>query len=197
MGRLRTYVTKPRIWKYQALSTCPRVSGSPIRRQPLLLVGPGRIDIGVDVQFGWETSEGFHTGYCHLEASTPEASIAIGDHAEINNNAFLKSEGPGIVIGRHALLGSRVVIYDSDFHELDPRRRRGGRPSMGRVELGENVFIGDRAMILKGVTIGADSVIGAGSVVTGSIPAGVIAVGNPARVIRKLDAPREPLARAR
>jgi acetyltransferase-like isoleucine patch superfamily enzyme len=197
MGRLRTYATKPRIWKYQVLSTCARVSGSPIRRQPLLLMGSGRIDIGEGVQFGWETSEGFHTGYCHVEACTPGASIEIGDHAEINNNAFLKSEGPGIVIGSRALLGSRVVIYDSDFHELDPRRRRAGQPSMGRVELGENVFIGDRAMILKGVTIGADSVIGAGSVVTGSIPAGVIAVGNPARVIRELVAPREPLARAR
>ena len=57
---------------------------------------------------------------------------------------------------------------------------------MGRVELGENVFIGDRVMILKGVTIGAHSVIGAGSVVTGSIPSGVIAVGNPARVVREL-----------
>ena len=62
---------------------------------------------------------------------------------------------------------------------------------MGRVELGENVFIGDRVMILKGVTIGANSVIGAGSVVTGSIPSGVIAVGNPASIVRKLDAPRE------
>ena len=57
---------------------------------------------------------------------------------------------------------------------------------MGRVELGENVFIGDRVMILKGVTIGAHSVVGAGSVVTSSIPSGVIAVGNPARVVREL-----------
>jgi acetyltransferase-like isoleucine patch superfamily enzyme len=197
MGRLRTYASKPRIWRYQALSTCTRVSGSPIRRQPLLLMGPGRIEVGESVQFGWETSEGFHTGYCHVEAATPDASVQIGDHAEINNNAFIKSEGPGIVIGPHALLGSRVVIYDSDFHEVDPRRRRGGEPAMGRVELGENVFIGDRVMILKGVTIGADSVVGAGSVVTSSIPEGVIAVGNPARVVRKLDVPREALAHTR
>jgi acetyltransferase-like isoleucine patch superfamily enzyme len=57
---------------------------------------------------------------------------------------------------------------------------------MGRVELGENVFIGDRVVILKGVSIGAHSVIGAGSVVSTSIPSGVIAVGNPARVVREL-----------
>jgi acetyltransferase-like isoleucine patch superfamily enzyme len=186
MGRLRTYATKPRIWKYQMLSTCSRVTGSPLRRQPLLLMGPGQITIGEGVQFGWETSQGFHIGYCHVEASTPHASVQIGDRAEINNDVFIKSEGPGIVIGADALLGSRIVIYDSDFHELDPRRRRGGTPAMGRVELGENVFIGDRVMILKGVTIGAHSVVGAGSVVTGSIPSGVIAVGNPARVVREL-----------
>jgi maltose O-acetyltransferase len=197
MGRFATYAQRPRIWKYRALSTCSRATGSPIRRQPVLLLGPGRIEIGRDVQFGWPTSEGFHTGYCHVEACAPDAVIEIGDGAEINNSVFIKSEGPGIVIGRHALLGSRVVIYDSDFHELDPRRRRGGRPAMGRVELGENVFIGDRVMILKGVEIGADSVVGAGSVVTGSIPAGVIAVGNPARVVRELDAPSEPMPRTR
>jgi maltose O-acetyltransferase len=186
MGRLRNYATKPRIWKYQALSTCTRVTGSPIRRQPLLLMGPGRIAIGEGVQFGWETSEGYHTGYCHVEASAPGASVEIANHAEINNNVFIKSEGPGIVIGAHALLGSRIVIYDSDFHELHPRHRRGGKPAMGRVELAENVFIGDRVMILKGVTIGAHSVVGAGSIVTSSIPSGVIAVGNPARVVREL-----------
>jgi acetyltransferase-like isoleucine patch superfamily enzyme len=59
---------------------------------------------------------------------------------------------------------------------------------MAAVELGENVFIGDRVLILKGVHVGADSVIGAGSVVTSSIPAGVIAAGTPARVIGDLPA---------
>jgi maltose O-acetyltransferase len=186
MGRLRHYAHKPRIWKYQMLSTASCVTGSPIRRQPLLLAGPGRIAIGAEVQFGWETSEGFHTGYCHVEASTPESSVEIGDRAEINNNVFIKSEGPGIAIGADALLGSRIVIYDSDFHDLHRARRRGGKPAMGRVELGENVFIGDRVVILKGVSIGAHSVIGAGSVVSTSIPSGVIAVGNPARVVREL-----------
>jgi maltose O-acetyltransferase len=79
-----------------------------------------------------------------------------------------------------------VQILDSDFHDLHPDRRRGGRPAMAPVHLEENVFIGDGTKILKGVTIGRDSVIGAGSVVTRSIPAGVIAAGNPARVVRDL-----------
>ena len=57
---------------------------------------------------------------------------------------------------------------------------------MGAVELGEDVFVGDRVLILKGVKIGAHSVIGAGGVVSSSIPGGVIATGNPARVIGEL-----------
>jgi maltose O-acetyltransferase len=184
---LRELFQRPRIWKYRALSTCPHVTGTPVVLQPLLLLGPGRISIGAGVEFGWGRSDGFFTGYCHLEASTGESTIEIGNGAMINNNAFFKSEGPGIRIGPRALLGSSVCIYDSDFHELDPRRRTTGVPKMAAVELAANVFIGDRALILKGVRIGEDSVIGAGSVVTTSIPSGVVAAGNPARVVRELD----------
>jgi acetyltransferase-like isoleucine patch superfamily enzyme len=177
---------RARIAKYRALSNCQRVTGSPILTQPVLFLGPGAITVGQDVEFGWATSSSFHTGYCHLEASTPDAAIEISDGTQINNNAFIKSEGPGIKIGPRALLGSHVTLYDSDFHDLRPGRRRGGTPRMAAVELEEDVFVGDRVLILKGVTIGRHSVIGAGSVVTCSIPAGVIAAGNPARVIRAL-----------
>ena len=185
-GHLRALAQRPRVWKYRALSTCRRVSGKGIVHQPVLLLGSGAIVIGRGVRFGWPTSPEFHTGYLHLEAAVPEAVIEIGDEAEINNNAYLKSEGAGIHIGARALLGSNVQILDSDFHDLHPDRRRGGRPAMAPVRLEENVFVGDGTKILKGVTIGRDSVIGAGSVVTRSIPAGVIAAGNPARVVRDL-----------
>jgi len=177
---------RPRILKYRALSTCHRVSGSPLLRQPALFHGSGAIMLGREVEFGWPRSILFHTGYCHLEVSTPDAVIHIGDRVQINNNAFIKSEGPGIAIGNDSLLGSEVTIYDSDFHDLRAQHRRGGAPRMAAVEIEENVFIGDRVLILKGVRIGANSVIGAGSVVVGSIPAGVIAAGNPARVIGEI-----------
>jgi acetyltransferase-like isoleucine patch superfamily enzyme len=196
---LEALAQRPRILKYRMLSTCQRVSGSPILRQPLLLIGPGAIVLGEDVEFGWQRSNSFYTGYCHLEVSTPDSTIEIGEGAQINNNAFIKSEGPGIRIGARALIGSEVTIYDSDFHDLHPDRRRGGQPNMAAVELGENVFVGDRVLILKGVRIGANSVIGAGSVVTSSIPDGVIAAGNPARVIGEIpdsDA-EEPVAAPR
>jgi acetyltransferase-like isoleucine patch superfamily enzyme len=182
-SRLASAIRPARIWKYRALSDCTRVSGRPVVLQPVLLLGKGAISFGRNVEFGWPRSTQFYNGYCHVEASTPESSIEFGDGVQVNNNAFIKSEGPGIRIGANALIGSCVEILDSDFHELHPERRRGGRPQMGAVELEENVFVGDGAKILKGVRIGAHSVIGAGSIVTKSIPAGVIAAGNPARVI--------------
>jgi acetyltransferase-like isoleucine patch superfamily enzyme len=182
-GHLSSAIRQARILKYRALSDCTRVSGKPVVLQPVLLLGRGSISFGGEVEFGWPTSMQFYSGYCHIEASTPESKIEFGDGAQINNNAFIKSEGPGIRIGANALIGSYVEILDSDFHELHPERRRGGKPQMGAVELEENVFVGDGAKILKGVHIGAHSVIGAGSVVCKSIPSGVIAAGNPARVI--------------
>lgn len=187
-ARLGELLQRPRILKYRTLSTCHRVSGSPLVLQPVLFLGSGAIVIGRNVEFGWSRSTSFYSGYCHLEVSTPDSVIEIGDGVQINNNAFIKSEGPGIRIGERALLGSEVTIYDSDFHDLRPQHRRGGQASMAAVELAENVFIGDRVLILKGVTIGANSVIGAGSVVSSSIPEGVIAAGSPARVIKTLSA---------
>jgi acetyltransferase-like isoleucine patch superfamily enzyme len=184
--RLAQLAQAPRIWKYRALSTCPNVQGSPIVYQPVLFLGSGSVVIGREVEFGWPTSPLFYTGYCQVEVSVPEARIVIGDGAQINNNAFIKSEGAGIHIGPRALIGSYVEIFDSDFHELTPARRRGGQPRMGPVVLGENVFVGEGAKILKGVSIGDDSVIGAGSIVTRDVPAGVIAAGNPARVVAEL-----------
>ena len=185
-GRVAAVLQRPRVWKYQVLSSCRRVNGRPIIYQPVLFHGLGSIVIGRDVEFGWPRSVAFHSGYIHVEAGPPQAVIEFGDEAQVNNSCYLKSEGAGIRIGRRALIGSFVEILDSDFHDLHPERRRGGQPRMAPVELGENVFVGDGVMILKGVTIGADSVIGAGAVVVGSIPAGVVAAGNPARVIREL-----------
>ena len=177
---------RPRILKYRLLSTCRRIEGDPVVMQPVLFVGPGRIALGERVLFGWRNSPLFYSGYCHLEVVTEAAAIEVGDRTEFNNNVFLKSDGAGIRIGRDGLFGPYVEILDSDFHELDPARRRAGTQRPAAVEIGDNVFVGAGARILKGATIGSDSVIGAGSVVTGSIPAGVVAAGAPARVVREL-----------
>lgn len=177
---------RPRVLKYRALSTCTPQGGAPIVLQPVLWRGRGTVTLGEGVQFGWHSSPLFFAGYCHVEVSSPEATIEVGDRTEFNNNLFLKSEGAGIRIGKDGLFGANIEIFDSNFHELHPDRRRGGKPALSPVEIGDNVFVGMGVKILKGSTIGSDSVIGAGAVVTGEIPAGVIAAGNPARVIREL-----------
>lgn len=179
-------VQGPRVFKYQLLSTCRRVTGSPLLLQPVLFVGPGQVVLGEGVQFGWKASPQFYSGYCYVEVSDELSRIEIGDRTEFNNNLLLKCAGAGIRIGSDGLFGAQVEIFDSNFHDLDPRHRRNGEPSLAPVEIGDNVFVGMGARILKGTTIGSDAVIGAGSVVAGPIPAGVIAAGNPARVIREL-----------
>jgi len=79
------------------------------------------------------------------------------------------------------------MILDSDFHALHPQKRIGGIPLTGKVQIEENVFIGSRVTILKGVTIGKNSVVANGSIVSKSIPANVIAAGIPCKIIKNLD----------
>ena len=104
----------------------------------------------------------------------------------VNNNCSLISEGGGIEIGAYSLIGTNVEIYDSDFHELDPAKRMSGEPRTAPVCVGKNVFIGSNVRVLKGVTIGDNSVITNGAVVVRSIPSNVIAGGNPAKVLKSL-----------
>jgi acetyltransferase-like isoleucine patch superfamily enzyme len=177
---------QPRILKYRLLSTCRRIEGAPIVAQPALFVGPGRVAFGDSVLVGWRNSPLFYSGYCHFEVGTPEAAIVVGDRTEFNNNVFLKSDGAGITIGRDCLFGPYTEILDSDFHDTDPGLRKAGTHRPAAVEIGDNVFVGTGVKILKGVTIGSDSVIGAGAVVTGDVPVGVIVAGNPARIVREL-----------
>jgi acetyltransferase-like isoleucine patch superfamily enzyme len=88
------------------------------------------------------------------------------------------------------LLGADVKIFDTDFHTLSPENRRYNTDPdnipVAPVKIDDNVFVGTGAIIMMGTTIGENSVIGAGSVVRGAIPANVIAAGNPARVIRAI-----------
>jgi acetyltransferase-like isoleucine patch superfamily enzyme len=198
-GRIAELARRGRVVKYLALSTCRRRQGAPTLLQPVLFLGDGEIVMGERVEFGWPTSMGFHTGYSHIEACHSWSRIVIGDGVQINNDAVIKCEGAGgIVIGEDALIGSGVRIYDSDFHDIHPARRRSGTPATAPVVLERNVFVGDGVMILKGVTVGEDAVIGAGAVVTRDVPPRCVVAGNPARVVRELDGgAEEPAAQQR
>ena len=123
-----------------------------------------------------------------IVARTPEARILIGDDVGISGATIYARER--IEIGSHTRIGANVKIMDNDFHPVDPQLRLAcSNENMGvrPVVIGENVFIGCNCLILKGSRIGSNSTIGAGSVVTGSIPENCIAAGNPAKVIKYFD----------
>ncbi|WP_110111845.1 sugar O-acetyltransferase [Bacillus sp. CGMCC 1.16541] len=121
-------------------------------------------------------------------------NISIGKDTFINFNCtFLDCNK--ITIGQSVLIGPGTQIYTAT-HPLNPKERIISSPKKGEapyltsaipVSIGDNVWIGGNVSIMPGVTIGDGSVIGAGSVVTKSIPSGVVAVGNPCRVVKRVD----------
>ena len=110
--------------------------------------------------------------------------LTIGDRTFINKD-FLVVGGGRVTIGPDCLIGPRCSIYTPN-HAEHVTRRRAGWERASAVTIGAGVWLGGSVTILPGVTIGDDAIIGAGSVVTRDIPAGVLAVGNPCRVVRKI-----------
>ena len=103
--------------------------------------------------------------------------------AALSNEATLVCVN-GIHIGRHTLIGADTLILDNDMHYPRSGASWGstwGNPGHGKpIHIGEGCFIGARAIILKGVTIGSGAVVAAGAVVTRDVPSGCLAIGNPA-----------------
>lgn len=177
----------PRIVKYKFLSPNRKVLGKARTYQPVLIEGRGEIHFGRNVTFGVINAPFFWTGYIYIDARMPHSTIRFGANVWVNNNTRFVSEGEGIFIGDNTLIGSSCEFFDSDFHDLHPKRRMGGRPKTARVVVEENVFIGSNVTVLKGARIGRNSVIANGAVVTGRIPPNVIAAGMPARPIKSLN----------
>lgn len=114
-------------------------------------------------------------------------NIYIGDRVFFNFNCVILDPGE-VHIGNDVLIGPAVQIYTAT-HPVHWRERRIGLEMALPVVVGSDVWIGGGAILCPGVRLGDRSVIGAGTVVTRSIPPGVVAAGNPCRVIRKLDDP--------
>lgn len=110
--------------------------------------------------------------------------IHIGEGTFINYDCILLDVAE-IRIGARCQIAPRVSILTAT-HPVDPEPRAAGWESGLPITIGNNVWLGAGVIVLPGVTIGDNSVIGAGAVVTHSIPADVVAVGNPARVIRSV-----------
>lgn len=111
--------------------------------------------------------------------------IAIGARTFVNFGAVFLDAAP-ITIGEDVQIGPNVQLL-TPTHELDTERRRAGWEKALPITIGDNVWLGGGVIVCPGVTIGENTVVGAGAVVTKDLPPGVLAVGNPARVVRKLD----------
>lgn len=110
--------------------------------------------------------------------------ISIGAGTFVNYDCVMLDVVP-IRIGAACQIATRVQLLTAT-HPLDPAERRGGWEYGEPITIGDNVWLGGGVVVCPGVTIGDDTVVGAGAVVIRDLPAGVIAVGNPARVVRKL-----------
>ncbi|KAF0233620.1 MAG: transferase hexapeptide repeat containing [Desulfovibrionaceae bacterium] len=126
-----------------------------------------------------------------MRTFSPHSLIRIGNNVGLNGTSII-SRSRHVIIGDNTMIAPNVTILDSDFHALWPPETRLMKPdfeSDADVLIGENVWIGMQSIILKGATIGKNSVIGAGSIVTGNIPENMLAAGSPARVIRSIVEP--------
>jgi len=133
-----------------------------------------RVEIGV---WGREAGQGgIRIGRAVL--MSPGARLSASDHIDI---------------GDGAMLANGVYITDSDWHTVYDRTVRASEPTP--VSIGRNVWLGDHATVLKGVSVGENSVVAARAVVTRDVPANVIVAGNPARVVKELDPQREMVTR--
>jgi maltose O-acetyltransferase len=110
--------------------------------------------------------------------------VHIGAATFVNTGAVFLDVAT-ITLGEHVQVGPKVQFL-TPTHPLEPELRRTGREAAEPISVADNVWLGGGAILLPGVSIGENTVVGAGSVVTKSLAANVVAVGNPARVIRTL-----------
>lgn len=129
---------------------------------------------------GYEVDEGF--GLFPPIYSDFGRNIKLGRNVFINSGCCFQDQG-GIELGDGCMIGHQVVIATLN-HDLMPERRASMIPA--KVTLGRNVWVGAHATILPGVTIGDNSVVAAGAVVTKDVPANCVAAGVPARVVKRL-----------
>ncbi len=129
----------------------------------------------------------------------PKGRCTIGDFSLVNGALIMAEEE--ITIGKHCLISWNVGLADSDFHPIDPALRLQdtiacsvyypNKPERPKIEtrpihICDNVWIGMNAVVLKGVTIGDNSIVAAGSVVTKDVPPNTIVAGNPARIVKEI-----------
>jgi acetyltransferase-like isoleucine patch superfamily enzyme len=158
-----------------------RVIGKPI------IINKGSIKIRNNTQL-ISSSKFYGEGIFPVSLYTINKNAKI----EIGNNCTLQGTSircyNNIKIGNNVVFAANTKIVDHD-HNIDPKKRNLQPFPSKPIEIKDNVWIGYNVMILRGISIGKNSVIGAGSVVTKSIPDNVVAAGTPAKVIKKYNSP--------
>jgi acetyltransferase-like isoleucine patch superfamily enzyme len=187
IGKLRQSASV--LWRLEARIKGVEFEGkSDFIGRPLISVAKGaRIVLGDDIHIHSAVA-GNPLGCFQpsvLRAMVPGARLILG--GGVGLSATVLCAGAGIEIGEGTIFGSGAMVIDNDFHVPLGQWHWRGDSSIGArpVKIGRGVFIGARALVLKGVTIGDRAIIGAGAVVTKDVPAGHLAVGNPARVFKK------------
>lgn len=145
----------------------------------------------IEIGEGCTINSGFFSNLLGLYQRTimvakGNAKIKIGSNTGISGATIYAWEDIGI--GDNCIIGANVKIFDTDFHPVDTDERLRGKLDAVKtkpVKIGNNVFIGVNAIILKGTELGDNCVVGAGSVVSGKFGAGEIIAGNPARPINE------------
>lgn len=174
-----------RFFWYEPLFRSQCVSlGSRFQMEQLpYITGKGRIVIGDSVRLSGKPSLIFS----NCLRQDPE--LVIGDGTFIGHDCCFNI-ATAVHIGKHCLLAGRIRVYDVDSHPIDAVQRRSAgtfpAENSSPVVIEDDVWIGSRAIILKGVTISARSIVGAGAVVTRDVPPDVVVGGNPARVVKHL-----------
>jgi acetyltransferase-like isoleucine patch superfamily enzyme len=145
--------------------------------------GRGEIIVGDDVLIDGKC------GFAFAARFTDHPTLVIGDRTGLGHGCQI-TIGKRITIGSDCRIASHVWMFDSSGHPTDPEARRNGLPTADEdvrpIVVEDNVWIGGRSIVFPGVTIGAGSVVAAGSVVMSNIPPNTVVAGNPARRIASL-----------